>query len=90
MMQVDFSSECTHYGKRLKLLGRKDRKIRLKECVGCPNFPCEDVKCECYTVPDIEFRPTSFSIIMISETAPTNSDDYYYARGNPLFQITKV
>jgi uracil-DNA glycosylase len=27
---------------------------------------------------------------MISEAVPTNPDDYYYARGNPLFQQTTV
>ncbi|HLE27009.1 MAG TPA: uracil-DNA glycosylase family protein [Anaerolineales bacterium] len=35
-------------------------------------------------------RPRDVSIIMISEAAPANPDDYYYAKGRPLFQQTTV
>jgi len=58
--------------------------------VGCRNFPCTDVKHECYVVPNIEVNPDGISIAMISEAAPVDPRDYYYARGNPLFQQTTV
>jgi len=32
----------------------------------------------------------NISIIMIAEAAPTNPGDYYYARGDSLFQQTTV
>jgi uracil-DNA glycosylase len=58
--------------------------------VGCEKFPCADVRHECYIVPDINVKPENISIIMISEAAPLNREDYYYAKGNPLFQQTTV
>ncbi|MGD9099860.1 MAG: uracil-DNA glycosylase [Anaerolineae bacterium] len=45
---------------------------------------------ECYVVPAIDVQPEDISIVMISEAAPGNSDDYYYAAGEPLFQQTTV
>ena len=64
--------------------------MRVSKCVGCRNFPCTDVKHECYVVPNIEVTPDSISIVMVSEAAPVDPRDYYYARGNPLFQQTTV
>ena len=64
--------------------------MRVSKCVGCRNFPCTDVKHECYVVPNIEVNPDGISIAMISEAAPVDPRDYYYARGNPLFQQTTV
>lgn len=64
--------------------------MRTSECVGCKKFPCADVKHECYIVPDVEVRPDEISVVMISEAAPASSDDYYYAKGDSLFQKTTV
>jgi hypothetical protein len=64
--------------------------MRISECVKCVKFPCDDVNHKCYIIPDIETRPQNVSIIMIAEAAPTNLDDYYYAKGDPLFQRTTV
>jgi uracil-DNA glycosylase len=64
--------------------------MRVSECVGCKEFPCLDVKHERYVVPDVEVRPEDVSIVMISEAAPENPGDYYYAMGDPLFQQTTV
>ena len=41
-------------------------------------------------VPDIEVKPAKVRVVMISEAAPENPADYYYAKGNPLFQQTTV
>jgi len=41
-------------------------------------------------VPDIEVKPAKVRAVMISEAAPENPADYYYAKGNPLFQQTTV
>src|SRR5574341_51987 len=64
--------------------------MRVSDCVGCTKFPCTDVKHECYVVPKADVRLRDISIILISEAAPPNPDDYYYARGKPLFQQTTV
>ena len=64
--------------------------MRISQFVECKEFPCEDVKHECYRIPDIEVKPDDISFMMISEAAPANPDDYYYAKGDPLFQQTTV
>ncbi len=64
--------------------------MRTSECVGCTRFPCTDVKHECYIVPDVEVNPNDVSIVMISEAAPAERRDYYYAPGESLFQQTTV
>ena len=64
--------------------------MQMSECVGCSEFPCADVRHECYVVPDVDIDPESVSVILISEAAPPDSSDYYYAEGDPLFQQTTV
>jgi len=64
--------------------------MRVSESVGCVEFPCVDVRHECHIVPDIELKPDDVSIVMISEAAPADPGDYYYAEGNPLFQQTTL
>ncbi len=64
--------------------------MQVNKCVGCTKFPCADVKHECYVIPNIEVKPREVSIIMISEAAPANPGDYYYAKGDALFQQTTV
>jgi len=64
--------------------------MRVSKCVGCKEFPCGDVKHECYIVPDINLKPNSISMVMISEAAPPDPGDYYYAKGQALFQQTTV
>ena len=64
--------------------------MRRSEHVSCQDFPCEDVKHECYAVPNADVDPEKISIILISEAAPASPADYYYAPGNPLFAQTTV
>ena len=64
--------------------------MRVSEYVGCEKFPCLDVKPECYIIPDADVKPDGISIVMISEAAPADPGDYYYAKGDPLFQQTTV
>ena len=65
-------------------------KVRVSECVECREFPCADVRHECYVVPELEVRPGHVSIVLISEAAPREPGDYYYAEGKPLFEETTV
>ena len=58
--------------------------------IRCDNFPCIDVKHDLYVTPDVDIDPSTVSLILISESAPPDPNDYYYADGNPLFQQTTV
>ena len=64
--------------------------MKINHHVGCKEFPCADVKHECYIVPDVDVNPDKISIVMISEAAPENHGDYYYEAGDSLFQQTTV
>jgi uracil-DNA glycosylase len=64
--------------------------MKVSQYIGCQGFPCVDVRQECYIVPDIDLDPDKISILMISEAAPENPNDYYYAKGEPLFHQTTV
>ncbi len=64
--------------------------MRPNQCIGCKDFPCTDVRHDCYIVPDVEVEPDKIKIVLISEAAPADPADYYYAAGNPLFQQTTV
>lgn len=64
--------------------------MRVSSFVQCERFPCADVRHESYIVPDIELEPDRVSIVLISEGAPANPADHYYASGDPLFQQTTV
>lgn len=62
----------------------------VSKCIGCKEFPCLDVDKGCYVVPDVEVDPGGIRMVMISESAPVDRGDYYYADGDPLFQRTTV
>lgn len=64
--------------------------MRVSEHVRCADFPCADMDHGCYLVPQVALEPGAISVMMISEAAPPNRDDYYYADGDPLFQQTTV
>lgn len=64
--------------------------MRIDEIIKCQNFPCKDVNHSLYIVPNIEFKPERISIAMISEAAPSELSDYYYAGGEALFQQTTL
>ena len=62
--------------------------------IQCDGFPCAGVNHDAYVVPDVDLDPESVSIVLISEAAPPDPADYYYASGDaggdPLFQRTTV
>ncbi len=64
--------------------------MRASTRVSCGLFPCTDVRHECYQVPDVNLKAKDIRIVLIAEAAPPDVRDYYYARGNPLFQQTTV
>jgi uracil-DNA glycosylase len=64
--------------------------MRPSEQIACTDFPCLDVRHECYLIPDVDLDPSRISIVMISEAAPPDPTDYYYAGGEALFEQTTV
>jgi uracil-DNA glycosylase len=64
--------------------------MNVSQNVQCKGFPCIDVRHEGYLVPGIEINTEDISILMISECAPADPRDDYYAAGEPLFQKTTV
>jgi uracil-DNA glycosylase len=64
--------------------------MRVSQCIRCKSFPCADVVHESFVVPNINLQPEKISLVMISEAAPENSCDYFYAKGTPLFERTTV
>jgi uracil-DNA glycosylase len=64
--------------------------MKVSNYIECIEFPCVDVNHERYLIPSIEIEPSQVSMVMISEAAPAEAADYYYAQGNPLFEQTTV
>jgi uracil-DNA glycosylase len=64
--------------------------MRPCELVACSRAACGDVRRECLSIPDFDFRPEQISAILISECAPPDPADYYYAGGGSLFERTTV
>jgi uracil-DNA glycosylase len=64
--------------------------MRVCEYIRCREFPCVGVDHKCYIVPNVDIKPEDFAIAVISEAAPADPGDYYYAKGDPLFQQTTV
>jgi uracil-DNA glycosylase len=64
--------------------------MQINQLVRCENFPCSDVRHEGYAVPAIDIDPASVSIVMISEAAPENPVNAYYAGGAAMFENTTL
>ena len=58
--------------------------------VQCKDFPCTDTRRESYLVPNIDIDPARVSILLISEVAPENPADHYYAGESALFAQTTI
>ncbi len=64
--------------------------MRISTKIQCDRFPCADVRHDCFVVPGINVKPADISVILISEAAPSNPADYYYAGRDSLFEQTTV
>jgi hypothetical protein len=72
------------------IAGKETGKMQTNQSIRCVSYPCQDVNHSCYIVPDVEVNPESISMVLISEAAPAEASDYYYAGGEALFQQTTV
>jgi hypothetical protein len=64
--------------------------MQVSRRIGCQDFPCADVTHECYVAPNVNLTASAFTVAMISEAAPPDPKEYFYARGRPLFARTTV
>jgi hypothetical protein len=64
--------------------------MKVSRYIECMDFPCGDVNHECFMVPDVNVNPDNVSMVMISEAAPQDPGDYFFAKGDPLYQRTTV
>jgi len=64
--------------------------MQIDKKLSCEGFPCTDVRHEYYIVPAVQVKPNDISIMLISEAAPVDPGDYYYAKGTPLFLQTTL
>jgi uracil-DNA glycosylase len=64
--------------------------MKVNSIVQCADFPCLDTRRGSYLVPDVDIDPEKVSILLISEAAPENPADYYYAGENALFAQTTL
>lgn len=58
------------------------------QAVRCDGFPCEDIKSELHSVPDLELEPEDVRVILISEAPAPDPADDFYSRGMPFFLET--
>jgi hypothetical protein len=64
--------------------------MKVIEHISCNEFPCLDVRHEGIVVPEVEIDPQGISMMMISEAAPAEPKDYYYAGGDSAFERTTL
>ena len=60
------------------------------DTIKCEYFPCLDVNHASYAIPTLEIEPKRVSLVLISEAAPAEYKDYYYAGGEPLYLQTTL
>ena len=64
--------------------------MRISEFIQCIDFPCVEALQESYLVPDIDIDPASVKLMLISETAPSESANYYYGSSEALYARTTI
>jgi hypothetical protein len=65
--------------------------MQVGKCIARAHFPCDDVRHDGYLVPNADVRPDAVSVVMISEAAPADPRDYYYAKKElALFPCAEV
>jgi uracil-DNA glycosylase len=64
--------------------------MRINERIACKAFPCQDINIDQYVIPEISLDPQNVKLLMISEAAPAERGDYYYAGGESAFERTTL
>jgi len=64
--------------------------MNVNEQIACQEFPCLNVRYDCYVIPEVYVDPVNISMLMISEAAPADRKDFYYAGGRSGFERTTL
>jgi uracil-DNA glycosylase len=64
--------------------------MKTSQTVSCSDFPCLDVHRASQLIPEVEIDPARVSIVLISEAAPEDPADGYYAGSEALFARTTL
>ncbi len=64
--------------------------MRIDHFIHCVSYPCTDVRHDAFAVPGVTITAAEISVVLISECAPRDPADSYYAKGKPLFLETTV
>jgi uracil-DNA glycosylase len=64
--------------------------MRVSDYIQCKEFPCTEARQQSYLIPGIKIDPLSIRLLLISETAPSDLKDDYYASSNALFARTTL
>jgi uracil-DNA glycosylase len=64
--------------------------MKMNTLVQCVDFPCVDIRRASHLIPDVDIDPAGVRIILISEAAPQNPADHYYAGPEALFAQTTL
>ncbi len=64
--------------------------MRVSDHLYCGAFPCRDVLVAGHRIPTIAIDPERVRVVLISECAPADPADDYYAPGDQLFARTTV
>ena len=58
--------------------------------ISCKDFPCEKINKKGYLIPEVDIDVEKIKIIMISEVPPEDSEDNFYADGEPYYMETTL
>ncbi len=64
--------------------------MKINAGVQCNDFPCTDIRRASHLIPDVDIDPAKVRILLISEAAPQNPADHYYAGPEALFAQTTL
>ncbi len=64
--------------------------MKTSTIISCVDFPCQDTRRASYVIPNVEFDPAKVSMVLISEAAPENPSDNYFAGAEALFARTTL
>lgn len=66
------------------------QEISIHQQIGCKTFPCEDIEKDHHLIPKLSIDPEVVRLILISEAAPPDPSDGYYAGKSAAYAQTTL
>jgi uracil-DNA glycosylase len=64
--------------------------MKMTDNIKCSGFPCKDINKNGFIVPPADIDPEKIKVLMITEAAPPDPSDYFYAGGSPFYLQTTL